>query len=62
MKFETADEFVDRFDEFWGRVQADEFAPRDYVVENLTLEKCARHYASIVEEVTSECEVGAHPA
>ena len=62
MKFETADEFMDRFGDFWGRVQAGAFAPRDYVVENLTLEKCARHYASIAEEVTSERNFGAHTA
>jgi glycosyltransferase involved in cell wall biosynthesis len=53
MKFETADEFANRFKTFWGRIQSDEFTPRDYVVENLTLEKGARHYASIVEEIMS---------
>ena len=51
IKFETADEFVDQFSDFWERVQAGEFAPRDYVVENLTLEKCARWYANIAAEV-----------
>lgn len=49
MKFETADEFGSRFADFWGQVQANAFSPRDYVVENLTLEKCARHYVSIAE-------------
>lgn len=62
MKFETTDEFVDRFSDFWERAQAGEFAPRDYVVENLTLEKCARHYASIAEEVASERNARAHSA
>jgi len=54
MKFETADEFVGRFSDFWERVQAGEFAPRDYVVENLTLEKCARWYADIADEVQED--------
>ena len=54
MKFETADEFVDRFSDFWERVQAGEFVPRDYVVENLTLEKCARWYADIADEVQED--------
>jgi len=62
MKFETADEFVDRFSDFWERVQAAGFAPRDYVVKNLTLEKCAWHYASIAEEVASERNARAHSA
>jgi glycosyltransferase involved in cell wall biosynthesis len=56
MKFGTADAFVDQFSGFWGRVQAGEFAPRDYIVENLTLEKCARWYADIVANVRSGSE------
>ncbi|WP_199774267.1 glycosyltransferase [Salinibacter altiplanensis] len=54
MKFETADEFVNQFGDFWGRVQKGEFSPRDYVVENLTLEKCARGYADIAAHVRKE--------
>ena len=54
MKFGTADEFVGHFDDFWGRVQAGEFTPRDYVVKNLTLEKCARWYADIAAEVQED--------
>ena len=54
MKFGATDEFVGRFGDFWRRVQADEFAPRDYVVKNLTLETCARWYADIADEVQED--------
>ncbi len=53
MKFETADEFSERFGDFWEGVHSGGFAARDYITENLTLEKSARHYASIAEEVLS---------
>jgi glycosyltransferase involved in cell wall biosynthesis len=54
MKFGTEDEFLDQFGDFWGRVQASDFTPRDYIVENLTLEKCARWYADIAAEVQED--------
>jgi glycosyltransferase involved in cell wall biosynthesis len=53
LKFETADEFSNRFKTFWARLQSDEFTPRDYILENLTLKKGAQHYASIAEEIMS---------
>jgi len=54
MKFKTADEFVSRFGDFWERVRASEFAPRDYVVKNLTLERCARWYVNIAAVVQED--------
>ncbi len=36
--------FTAGFDAFWGEVTAGRFQPRDYIVENLTLEKCASLY------------------
>jgi glycosyltransferase involved in cell wall biosynthesis len=51
MKFKNAREFQGRFEAFWEGVQSGEFSPRDYVVENLTLETCAEWYADIVSEV-----------
>jgi glycosyltransferase involved in cell wall biosynthesis len=44
MKIENFSQFISRLDEFWRKVQAGTFHPRDYVLENLTLEKCAKDY------------------
>lgn len=54
MKFGATDGFAIRFGGFWRRVQAGELAARDYVVENLTLETCARWYADIADEVQED--------
>jgi hypothetical protein len=48
-KFENAKEFRAAFDTFWEKVQGGEFSPREYIVETLTLEKCARWYRGITE-------------
>ena len=42
--FATASDFPAAFDDFWRRVRADHYAPRDYVLEHLTLSLCATHY------------------
>ena len=39
---------LSRFDEFLERL--DEFSPREYILENLTLEKCASEYLSLLEK------------
>jgi len=44
LKFHNASEFPGRLDAFWARLQARSFKPRDYIVENLTVEKCAEAY------------------
>jgi len=56
MKFETADDFRERFSEFWRQVKANAFSPRDYIVEDLTLQTCARWYANTVEDVRSQSD------
>lgn len=53
MKFETVDDFRERFSDFWRQVKANAFSPRDYIVEDLTLQTCARWYADTVEDVRS---------
>jgi glycosyltransferase involved in cell wall biosynthesis len=53
MKFADVTEFPSRLDVFWDHVQQDAFQPRDYILENLTLEKCARHYLEICNQVTT---------
>jgi hypothetical protein len=48
--FKDAAEFPDAWSSFWQDVQARRFRPRDYVLENLTLEKCARDYCALVRD------------
>ena len=54
LKFADALEFSNRFEEFWTGVLEQRFQPRDYVVENLTLEKCSRHYLELVGRVLGQ--------
>lgn len=47
--FLDADEAKDMIEVFWDDVRAGAFAPRDYILENLTLEACARQYVAFAE-------------
>lgn len=49
--FVDAAGFVSGWSDFWSHISAGVFAPRDYVMENLTLEKGALHYYAIAEAV-----------
>ncbi|MBR0711654.1 glycosyltransferase [Bradyrhizobium liaoningense] len=51
MTFTDAAGFTSGWSEFWSHVSAGDFAPSDYVTENLTLEKGALHYYEIAEAV-----------
>ena len=51
MTFEDLSAFKNGFDAFWGRVQAKSFDPRAYILENLTLEKCAQAYVDIAQSI-----------
>jgi glycosyltransferase involved in cell wall biosynthesis len=53
MKFERAEEFRASFGAFWDKVRDGGFSPREYIVETLTLEKCARWYQNIAEAAVS---------
>jgi hypothetical protein len=44
LKFEREIEFEERLAQFLTMLDADAFAPRDFVLEHLTLEKCATEY------------------
>jgi len=44
MKFKGLDDVTDTFDEFWESVITSSFNPRDYILENLTLERCAADF------------------
>jgi len=50
-KFKNATEFGVLWPDFWENVKADRFAPREYILENLTLEKCARRYVEIAQSI-----------
>lgn len=44
VKFKDIDQFPDRLAEFLDRQAASDFSPRNFILENLTLEKCAARY------------------
>jgi hypothetical protein len=51
VKFKNAGEFHEKLDEFMQKFSDQKFAPRDYILENLTLEKCANHFIEILKEI-----------
>lgn len=51
MKFRDLTEFEAKFSEFYKKVEKNEFTPRDYILENLTLEICAQKFVDIVNSV-----------
>lgn len=51
MKFKDITEFASTFDAFWEKVQHNSCSPRDYILENLTLEKSTQRMLDIVSEV-----------
>jgi hypothetical protein len=53
LTFASAEEFTARLDQFLTRLGRNEFTPRDYILENLTLERCASAYVRICEEVVA---------
>ena len=44
IRFADIPVFSAGLDDFWPQVQAGAFQPREYILENLTLEKCAKAY------------------
>jgi hypothetical protein len=51
MQFKDLTNFEALFDAFWNKVKSGDFNPREYILENLTLEKSARRMLEIVESV-----------
>jgi glycosyltransferase involved in cell wall biosynthesis len=51
VKFKDITEFPTKLEEFLDKLNHQQFGPRDYILENLTLEKCAQHYLEIFKEV-----------
>lgn len=52
-EFSRLSELPAALDRFWAGVCAGSYAPRDYILENLTLEKCAQNYLDLLEEAAS---------
>lgn len=50
MKFKDLAEFEARFSEFYKKVEKNKFAPREYILENLSLEKSASQFMKIINE------------
>lgn len=54
VRFRGMDEFAPRLDEFVGKLRAGQFASREYIVENLTLERCAAHFLEICRQAAQD--------
>ena len=52
-RFADTTDFENRWPDFWENVISNRFQPRDYIIENLTLEKCARDYIAHVVSTES---------
>jgi len=50
VKFKDIDQFSGKLREFLDRQAANDFAPREFILENLTLEKCAARYVDFYHE------------
>jgi hypothetical protein len=48
-KFRTIEDFPSALEEFWGEHRGRNYAPRDYILEQFTLEKCAGHYVEFAD-------------
>ena len=53
-KFTSYSDFEDSLAEFKSLYNADQFNPRAYIMENLTLQLCAEKYAAIIKNVRAE--------
>ena len=50
LMFKDIHEFETQIDIFMDKLRESQFFPREYILENLTLEKCAKRYLDILEE------------
>ncbi|BAZ03599.1 glycosyltransferase [Calothrix sp. NIES-3974] len=51
VKFKNISEFPMKLEEFLDKLNYQKFAPREYILENLTLEKCAKDFVEILDRV-----------
>ena len=43
-------EFGTALDQFLDALGREDFVPRDFIAENLTVEKCSRHFLDLLDE------------
>jgi glycosyltransferase involved in cell wall biosynthesis len=48
-KFRSSEDFAAAWDEFWDAYRAGAYAPRDYILDELTLEKSAGRYVELAD-------------
>src|SRR5216683_2141799 len=48
-RFESEVDFRDRLDLFFEKLRSSQYRPRDFILENLTLDLAARNYCRLVE-------------
>jgi len=53
-KFKDRTEFPDKLNVFLEKLKSSPFSPRTYILENLTLEKCAMEYYKIYQQVKKD--------
>ena len=49
-KFRHMAEFGTALDQFLDALGREDFVPRDFILENLTVEKCSRHFLDLLDE------------
>lgn len=49
VKFQDAEEFELKLSQFLDLLDSNRFTPREYILENLTLEQCAQNYLNILQ-------------
>jgi len=54
LRFRNVVEFSEKLSEFWDLLSSGTLHPREYILENLTLEKCAQHYLDILKESSTK--------
>ena len=58
LRFRDVGEFSEALARFLERQRADGFAPRDYVVEHLTLERCSARFLELLEQAQTAATSG----
>ncbi len=60
VKFQNIAEFSVRLDEFLGKLTSEQFNPREYILNNLTLEQSAKKYLDIWQQLNTQTELLIH--
>jgi glycosyltransferase involved in cell wall biosynthesis len=51
LRFVDAVDFDTNWDNFWDGARQGRYRPRDFILENLTLERCAQHYMDVARSL-----------